>query len=167
MNNEGTPFHVPYTYTMYNFACPVASGYMMFLIKNKEIYKQSQTGMGLPNRPSSTAFSDAAHSSPAVRASLSFLPTRPSPQPLTRSPAAAARHPSAFDPTPSPPPPRRRRGRSTMAGLLARQAAQALRASQTVRTPSPLRARRGRFQIPRYLLADSQIEPCRSWLLAS
>ena len=54
-----------------------------------------------------------------------------------------------------------------MAALLARQAAQALRAKQTVRIILALSARAPRFQIPRNLLADSQIKACRCWVLAS
>ena len=45
-----------------------------------------------------------------------------------------------------------------MAALLARQAAQALRAKQTVRIILTLSALALRFQIPRNLLADSQIK---------
>jgi len=116
-----------------------------------------------------TAQPSPGHSQPAARLLLSSS-IRPSPQPLTRSPAPAAPrlHLPRFGPTsPSPPPLRRRRGRTTMAALLARQAAQALRARQTVRIPSPFRPCPAlpESRSPLSARGFSDREPRHSWVL--
>jgi hypothetical protein len=71
-----------------------------------------------------------AHSSP-VHSQAAACPAPSSSTGHLRSPAAP---PLSYRSESTPPPPRRRRRRSTMAAFLARQAAQALRARQTVRS---------------------------------